>query len=60
MDLATVAAANDAWMGPAPDGSEIVETADYRLVRLPDRFPDLLQVQWMKSARPAARLTLRR
>ncbi|WP_405063971.1 GNAT family N-acetyltransferase [Kribbella sp. NBC_01505] len=54
MDLATVAAANDAWMGPAPEGSEIVETAEYRLVRLPDRFPHPLQVQWIKSTRPAA------
>ncbi|TDD61743.1 N-acetyltransferase [Kribbella antibiotica] len=53
MDLATVIAANDKWMGPAPEGSEVVETDEYRLVRLPDRFPDPLQVQWIRSARSA-------
>jgi hypothetical protein len=53
LDLTTVAAANDAWVGPAPEGSEVVETAEYRLVRLPERFPDPLQVQWVRSARPA-------
>jgi hypothetical protein len=53
LDLGTVAAANDAWMGPAPEGSEVVETAEYRMVRLPERFPDPLQVQWVRSSRPA-------
>jgi hypothetical protein len=52
--LGTVAAANDAWAGQAPEGSEVVETAEYRLVRLPERFPDPLQVQWVRSGRPAA------
>ncbi|WP_018348475.1 GNAT family N-acetyltransferase [Longispora albida] len=52
LDLATVAAANDAWVW-APDDAEVVETAEYRLVRLPERFPDPLQVQWVRSARPA-------
>jgi hypothetical protein len=52
LDLATVAAANDAWV-LAPEGSEVVETAEYRLVRFPERFADPLQVQWVRSARPA-------
>lgn len=52
LDLATVVAANEAWVLEA-EGSEVVETAEYRLVRFPDRFPDPLQVQWMRSARPA-------
>jgi GNAT superfamily N-acetyltransferase len=53
LDLTTVAAANDAWAGQAPEGSEVVETAEYRLVRLPERFGSPLQVQWVRSARPA-------
>jgi GNAT superfamily N-acetyltransferase len=53
LDLTTVAVAHDAWAGPAPEGSEVVETAEYRLVRLPERFPDRLQVQWVRSGRPA-------
>lgn len=52
LDLATVAAANDAWV-LTPEGSEVVETAEYRLVRFPDRFADPLQVQWIRSTRPA-------
>lgn len=52
LDLATVAAAGDAWVW-TPEGSQVVETAEYRLVRFPDRFPDPLQVQWVRSARPA-------
>lgn len=52
LDRATVAAANDTWVW-APEGSEIVETAEYRLARFPERFPDPLQVQWVRSARPA-------
>jgi GNAT superfamily N-acetyltransferase len=52
LDLATVAAANDAWVW-APEGSEVAETAEYRLVRFPERFPDPLQVQRVRSARPA-------
>jgi hypothetical protein len=52
LDLATVAVANDAWV-LAPEGSEVVETAEYRLVRFPERFADPLQVQWVRSARPA-------
>jgi len=52
LDLATVAAANDAWV-LAPEGSEVLETAEYRLVRFPERFADPLQVQWVRSARPA-------
>ncbi len=52
LDLAMVAAANDAWV-LEPEGSEVVETAEYRLVRFPERFPDQLQVQWVRSARPA-------
>jgi hypothetical protein len=51
-DLAAVAAANEAWV-LEPEGSEVVETAEYRLVRFPERFPDPLQVQWVRSARPA-------
>ena len=31
----------------------MVETAEYRLVRFPERFADPLQVQWVRSARPA-------
>ncbi|HEY1177515.1 MAG TPA: GNAT family N-acetyltransferase [Phytomonospora sp.] len=54
LDLATVTAANEAWGGAAPEGSEVVETAEYRLVCLPERFPGRLQVQWVRSARPAA------
>jgi GNAT superfamily N-acetyltransferase len=53
LELGTVAAANDAWAGQAPEGSEVVETAEYRLVRLPERFGSPLQVQWVRSARPA-------
>jgi hypothetical protein len=52
LDLATVAAANDAWV-LAPEGSEVVETAEYRLVRFPERFADPLQMQWVRSAWPA-------
>jgi GNAT superfamily N-acetyltransferase len=53
LELGTVAAANDAWAGQAPEGSEVVETAEYRLVRLPERFGSPLQVQWVRSSRPA-------
>ena len=52
LDLAKVAAANDAWV-LAPEGSEVVETAEYRLMRFPERFADPLQVQWVRSSRPA-------
>jgi GNAT superfamily N-acetyltransferase len=52
IDPATVAAANEAWV-LEPEGSEVVETAEYRLVCLPERFTDPLQVQWVRSARPA-------
>ena len=52
LDLATVAAASDAWV-LEPEGSEVVETAEYRLLRFPERFADPLQVQWVRSARPA-------
>jgi hypothetical protein len=52
LDLATVAAANDAWV-LASEGSEVVETAEYRLVRFPERFADPLQVQWARSSRRA-------
>jgi GNAT superfamily N-acetyltransferase len=52
LDLATVAAANDAWV-LEPEGSEVVETAEFRLARFPERFPDPLQVQWVRSARAA-------
>lgn len=53
LEIATVTAADDAWVG-APTGSQIVETAEFRIARLPERFPDPLQVQWVRSARPAA------
>jgi GNAT superfamily N-acetyltransferase len=53
LEPAAVAAANDAWV-MEPEGSEVVETAEYRLVRFPERFGDPLQVQWVRSARPAA------
>ncbi|XVV10247.1 hypothetical protein ACQP2X_36155 [Actinoplanes sp. CA-131856] len=52
LDRAAVAAANDAYVF-APEGSEVVETAEFRLVRLPDRYADPLQVQWVRTARPA-------
>jgi GNAT superfamily N-acetyltransferase len=52
LDLATVVAANEAWVS-APEGSEVVETAEYRLVRFPQRFTHRLRVQWVRSARPA-------
>ncbi|MEU4602297.1 GNAT family N-acetyltransferase [Kribbella sp. NPDC023972] len=52
LDLATVAAANDAWV-LTPEGSEVVETAEYRLVRFPEPFTDPLQVSWVRSTRPA-------
>jgi GNAT superfamily N-acetyltransferase len=52
LDLATVAAANDAWV-LTPEGSEVVETAEYRLVKFPEPFTDPLQVSWVRSARPA-------
>jgi hypothetical protein len=44
--------ASDAWV-LAPEGSEVVETAEYRLVRFPEPFTDPLQVSWVRSARPA-------
>lgn len=52
LELAMVAAANDAWV-LEPEGSEVVETSEYRLARFPERFPNPLQVQWVRSARPA-------
>jgi GNAT superfamily N-acetyltransferase len=52
LDLATVAAANDAWVSE-PEGSEVMETEEYRLVRVPARFTNPLQVHWVRSARPA-------
>ncbi|TCN35304.1 acetyltransferase (GNAT) family protein [Kribbella orskensis] len=52
LNLATVAAANEAWV-LEPEGSQVAETAEYRLVRFPERFPDPLQLQWVRSARPA-------
>jgi hypothetical protein len=55
LDLATVAAANDAWAGAAPEGSEVVETAEYRLVRLPERFGSALQVQCTMPVVPSQR-----
>ena len=53
LDLAAVSAANDAWVW-TPEGSEVVETSEYRLARLPDRYPYRAQVQWVRSVRPAA------
>ncbi|WP_027346791.1 GNAT family N-acetyltransferase [Hamadaea tsunoensis] len=52
LDLATVAAANEAWV-LEPEGSEVVETAEYRLVRYPDQFSDPLNLQWVRTSRPA-------
>ncbi|CAM3238679.1 GNAT family N-acetyltransferase [Stackebrandtia soli] len=52
LDLATVAVADDAWVG-TPEGSEVVETTEYRLACYPERFADRLQVQWLRSSRPA-------
>lgn len=52
LDLATVIAADDARVPAPPEGSEVVETDDYRLVRLPERFPDPLQVQLKRYTRP--------
>lgn len=51
LDLATVMAANDAWVR-APEGSEVVETAEYRLVRFPEGFANPLELQWLRSTRP--------
>ena len=53
LELATVTAANDAWAGTAPLGSEVVETPEYRMVRMPERFGSHLMVQWVRSSRPA-------
>jgi GNAT superfamily N-acetyltransferase len=53
LELATVAAANDAWAGQAPLRSEVVETAEYRLVRMPEHFGSHVQVQWVRTSRPA-------
>lgn len=53
LDEATVTAANDAWVGAAPEGAEVLETGEFRLVLLPERFPDRLQAQWVRSTRPA-------
>jgi GNAT superfamily N-acetyltransferase len=52
LDRATVVAAVAAWV-MTPAGSEVVETDDYRMVCLPERFTHRLQVQWVRSARPA-------
>lgn len=52
LDLATVTAANEAWV-LEPEGTQVVQTGEYRLARLPDRYPDPLQVQWVRSTRPA-------
>lgn len=49
-----VAAADDAWVR-RNDGAEIVETHEFRLARLPDPHPDPLQLQWIRTNRPAAR-----
>jgi GNAT superfamily N-acetyltransferase len=51
LDRGAVAAAHDAWVFE-PAGSEVVETAEYRLARFPDRFGFTPQVQWIRSARP--------
>jgi GNAT superfamily N-acetyltransferase len=48
-----VAAANDAWVW-TPEGSEVVETGEYRLIRAPAHFSDPLQLQWVHTSRPAA------
>ncbi len=53
LELATVAAANDAWGGTAPLGAEVVETTEYRMVRMPERFGSHVMVQWVRSSRPA-------
>ncbi|MBB5834816.1 GNAT family N-acetyltransferase [Kribbella italica] len=53
LELATVAAANDAWGGTAPLDAEVVETAEYRMVRMPERFGRHVMVQWVRSARQA-------
>lgn len=53
LDRAAVADANDAW-ALTPEGSTVVQTAEFRLVRFPEPFPDPLQVSWVRSARPAA------
>ncbi|MGC4941274.1 hypothetical protein [Kribbella sp. DT2] len=50
---ARVGAANDAWAGQAPLGAEVVETPEYRLVRMPERYGSHLMVQWVRSSRPA-------
>jgi hypothetical protein len=52
LDLATVTAANEAWV-LEPEGTQVVQTGEYRLARFPDRYPDPLQVQWVRSTRPA-------
>lgn len=51
LDRAQVTAAHDAWVFE-PEGSEVVETAEYRLARFPERFGFTPQVQWIRSARP--------
>lgn len=53
LDLARIAAANDAWV-QEPEGSTVVQTGEFRIVLLPEYFPDRLQVQWVRSTRPAA------
>jgi hypothetical protein len=52
-DMTAVIAADDAWtMVLEPEGTESVETAEYRLLRRPDRFRDPLQLQWLRPTRP--------
>jgi GNAT superfamily N-acetyltransferase len=51
IDRATVSAASEAWVLDPPD-SEVVETAEYRIARFPERLGFPLQVQWVRTERP--------
>ncbi|HIV59156.1 MAG TPA: GNAT family N-acetyltransferase [Candidatus Stackebrandtia faecavium] len=53
LDFTTVVESHDAWV-MTPTGAEVVETDEYRIARFPDRFPEPLRVQWVRTSRPAA------
>ncbi|MEV0645214.1 GNAT family N-acetyltransferase [Phytomonospora sp. NPDC050363] len=49
---AAVAAAVEAWV-LNPPGTRLAETPEYRIALFPAPFPDPLQLQWVRSSRPA-------
>ena len=53
LDRDSVIAAENAWILTGPPGTEEIETAEYKLVRLPYGAPDLLQLLWVRTERPA-------